>query len=140
MTKRPATPTAHVARLTPTHEAEWSAVLVPRHLGHLAVQLFFHRHRMHGVEVRFFRRAENGAKGPAVGDPIHSDHEGVARLPFMVEAGTYVCEIERQPPALVSTVPMRRHPVPVVLPVGRPYVDLGEGADITAPALSDEGG
>jgi hypothetical protein len=58
----------------------------------------------------------------------------------MVEAGIYVCEIERQPPALVSTVPMRRHPVPVVLPVGRPYVDLGEGAEYTAPALSDEGG
>ncbi len=101
-----------------------SATIVLRSLGHLAVQLFFHAEPVEGASVSFAKATEEDEAGDAVGPKLTTDGQGIARLDFAVDAGHYICQIERQDPLLVTTVDDPEQPYPVVLPIGRPYVDF----------------
>ncbi len=122
-------PRAALARVLDPHEKKLSGMLVARQLGHLAVKVTFHRHPIYDVEVKFFEAAADGGKGAAVGDPLKTDRNGVARVDHMVDAGLYVCEIENQDPTIARTSsdPMKPHVVPT--PVGRPYFDFDEAPE-----------
>lgn len=118
-------PTSLVARVGVPHEDKKSAVLVPRPMGYLAVLVCFHRLPVNGVEVKFFRSSD-GEKGDAVGDAITTGKDGIARVDMLVPAEEYVCEIQDQPLAVVTTVSTFEDAFPLVLPIGRPYVDIDE--------------
>jgi len=119
-------PDGLVARVPSSDKKKISAVLVPRAMGHLCVQLTFHKEPVKGLEVKFSKAGPDGKPGAKLGDPVTSTEQGIARIDRLVPAGRYVCEIEHQDPALVSTVMDVNKPFVVPLPVGRPYVDAGE--------------
>lgn len=120
-------PPAAVARVpAPDGGGAVSGLLVPRHMGYLHVRVLFHGQPQVGLEVAFFERGDDGAKGAAIGEKTTTGDDGVASVPRLVPAGLYVCEIEDQPPAEVPTVVSVDRAAPVVLPVGRPSVDAFE--------------
>jgi len=109
-----------------------SATIVLRALGHLAVQVFFHADPVEGAKVSFAKATDEDEPGDAVGGELTTDARGIARLDFLVDAGHYVCQVERQPSLLVSTVDDAEEPYPVVLPIGRPYVDFEGDVEFAA--------
>lgn len=121
-------PPAVVARVPRPAGSTLGAVLVARDCGYLAVCVLFHGVPQPGLEVAF-REVADGKPGAALGTLVETDGAGIARLPRVVPAGLYLCEIERQEPALVATVTALDAPFIVVLPVGRPYHDVGEGPE-----------
>lgn len=125
MTGRSPYPHGHVARVEDPHGGKLGAVLVPRPMGYLAVRVYFHRVPVRGLVVRLYERSGDG-KGAQVGDDLRTDDEGLARVDMLVPAVEYVCEIDNQPPAVVTTVASLGDSVPLVLPIGRPYVDVDE--------------
>lgn len=118
-------PRGHIARVPDPHEDQISAVLVPRPMGYLIVRVYFHRVPVEGLRVEFFV-SNDGEKGEAIGEPVQTNQDGMARVEMLVPAVEYLCEIENQPPALVHTVHDLRESYPLVLPIGRPYVDVDE--------------
>ncbi|HLT36161.1 MAG TPA: hypothetical protein VK034_07745, partial [Enhygromyxa sp.] len=68
----------------------------------------------------------DGEKGDPIGEPVRTDESGMARVEMLVPALEYLCEIENQPPTPVTTVHDLRESYPLVLPIGRPYVDVDE--------------
>jgi hypothetical protein len=104
-------------------------VLFPVHLEFLAVRVVFHRTPVAELSVRL-----TASDGTEVAASLKTDEQGVARLLRRVPAGTYVCEVERQAPFRISTVPTPADAFPVVLPVGRPYFDMHEGAEFERPS------
>jgi hypothetical protein len=120
-------PEAAVARLPKPHEGKKSAVLVARDLGYLCLRVQFHGAPLIGVEVRLFEMGDDGKKGEAVGEPSTTDEAGIFVLDRLVPAGSYLCEVEEQPPIPVTTVRDPGDVFPVILPAGRPYSDLNEG-------------
>jgi hypothetical protein len=124
---------ARVLRVDPKGpSSRRSATIVLRALGHLAVQVFFHADPTEGVKVSFAKATDDDQAGDAVGGELTTDDNGVARLDYAVDAGHYVCRVERQPPLLVTTVDDPAQPYPIVLPVGRPYVDLDGDVEFAA--------
>jgi hypothetical protein len=106
-------------RVPDPHGGKVSAVLVPRPMGFLAVRLLMDGYRVIGVPVSFFCCEGDGEKGDAIGDPIRSDDQGVARLPRLVPTGTYLCEIEGQETsAIVTTVNRLEEAALLPLPLG----------------------
>ena len=122
-------PRGHVARIPSSDKKKISAVLVPRQMGHLIVRLTFHKDPVAGLEVKFSKAGADGKPGKSMGDPVVSTSQGIARIDRLVPGGRYVCEIEHQDPALVTTVLDPAQPFVVVLPVGRPHFDFEEGAE-----------
>ncbi|MFV8755134.1 hypothetical protein ACNOYE_31690 [Nannocystaceae bacterium ST9] len=118
-------PRGHVARVPDPHEDGLSAVLVPRPMGYLIVRVYFHRVPVEGLKVEFFV-SNDGEKGDAIGTAVQTNDEGMARVDMLVPAIEYVCEIENQPLARVTVVHDLRDSFPLVLPIGRPYVDIDE--------------
>lgn len=127
-TDRSPYPPALVARLPKPHEGKLSATLVARPMGYLAVRIFFHREPMGNMKVRFYKAA-GGARGEAVGEEYRTDDTGRAMHHAMVPTGLYVCEIERQEDTFVHSVTHIHESYPVVLPIGRPYVDIDEAIE-----------
>jgi len=109
-----------------------SATVVLRSLGHLAVQVLFHADPVVGAKVTFAKATDQDEAGDAVGGELTTDERGIARLDFAVDSGHYICQIERQPPLLVTTVDDPKQPYPVVLPIGRPYVDFEGDVEFAA--------
>lgn len=125
MTKWSPYPSAHVARVQAPHEGKVSGVLVPRPMGYLAVRIYFHRVPVEGLEVKFYV-SDKGKKGKQIGPQHRTLSDGIARVDMLVPAVEYICEIERQPTAIVYTVHDLRATYPLVLPIGRPFVDIDE--------------
>ena len=119
---------ALVTLSTPGFDQTNSLVLFPAHLEFLYVHVQFHRRSVPDLPVRFFSR-----DGAQVGPDVTTDKYGYARVARRVPAGSYVCEIERQPKTLVSSVLDPNTVYPVVLPVGRPYSDINERAEFVRP-------
>ena len=116
---------AYVARIPKEDNDHLSAVLIQRDLGHLAVRIFFHRAPMANLAVTFYFRSADGSRGDHIGTEVKTDDAGLARSLLLVPAGNYICSVEYQSDALVSTVADPNVPFILVLPIGRPYVDLG---------------
>ncbi len=60
---------------------------------------------------------------------VLTDDDGIARAARVVPAGLYVCAVENQDDLVVPTVADFADAYPVVLPVGRSYVDLNDGVE-----------
>jgi hypothetical protein len=125
MSSRSPYPHGHVARVEDPHAGKLGAVLVPRPMGYLAVRIHFHRVPVRGLAVKFFEHS-GGEQGAQVGSDLRTDDDGLARVDMLVPATTYLCEVENQPPALVTTVHALDDAFPLVLPIGRPFVDVDE--------------
>lgn len=125
MASRSPYPHGHVARVEDPHGGKLGAVLVPRPMGYLAVRIYFHRVPVQGLAVKFFER-HGGSKGAQVGEELRTGEDGLARVDMLVPALEYVCEIENQLPATVTTVHAPDDSFPLVLPIGRPFVDVDE--------------
>jgi hypothetical protein len=106
-----------------------SGVLVARDSGYLAVEVSFHGEPVADLEVQFYLADDEGERGDAIGDPVTTDDDGIARAARVVPAGLYVCAVEDQDDLMVPTVTDFDDAYPVVLPVGRPYVDLHDGLE-----------
>ena len=106
------------------HGSTVSGVLVARDSGYLAVQVQFHGDPVAGLEVRFYVADEDGARGDAIGDGAATDDKGIARASRVLPAGLYVCAVKNQDDLVIPTVTDFDDAYPVVLPVGRSYVDL----------------
>jgi hypothetical protein len=121
-------PKASVARILDPHADKLGATLVARQLGYLAVKVTFHKQPLDGLEVKFYEAEADGSKGAQVGGKtFKTDLTGRAWVDYLVDAGVYVVEIEKQTsPALVSTVSDLQRPYVVPLPVNRPYFDFDE--------------
>ena len=137
-------PPALVARLPGPKPGRLSATLVARVMGYLAVRVQFHKDPVVGVEVKFSKATPDGKPGDALGKKT-TDADGVARLDRIVPVGNYVCELEHQPPTVVQAVLDEEKPYPLILPVGRPYVDIDEeiewdDAFVDEDADQDDGG
>jgi len=132
-------PTASVARVpSPNDDGGVGGVLVPRAMGYLLVRITFHGRPEAGLGVRFYELGDDGSEGAAVGDKMKSDDDGLAGLDRLVAVAVYGCAIDGQPPTTVPTVHELGAPYPVVLPVGRPFVDVFESHEF-APADDGEG-
>jgi hypothetical protein len=113
-----------------------SGVLVARDSGYLAVQVQFHGESVSDVEVQFFH-AEDHERGDAIGDAVKTDEDGIARALRVVPAGLYVCAVENQDDTVVPTVAEFDDAYPVVLPVGRSYVDMHDGPEFADDDAED---
>jgi hypothetical protein len=128
---------AYLARVPSPASGKVSAVLVPRSMGFLAVQLLFEGLPAVARQVQFFACSDAAgddgpSKGDALGDPMPSDDQGVARLSRLVPGGHYVCEIDGQEEALVPTVNRLSAAHPVYLPIDAEVVDMhAHGAEDT---------
>lgn len=125
-------PEASVARL-PKNAKKKSAVLVARSMEYLVVRVTFHGAPVAGVKVQFGCIADIDDKSPDKLEPVlTTNDDGLVCFPRLVVAGIYACEIERQPSTIVSTVAQLQRPYPVVLPIGRPLVDIGDVDEFAA--------
>jgi hypothetical protein len=113
-----------------------SGVLIARDSGYLAVQVQFHGESVPDLAVQFFH-CQGGERGDAVGDAVKTDADGLARALRVVPAGLYVCAVENQDDAVVPTVTELDDAYPLVLPVGRSYVDLHDGPEFSADDDAD---
>lgn len=103
-----------------------SAVLVPRSVGYLVVRVTFHKDPCAGVKVSLYETDDSGKKAAQVGDEMVTNKYGIVRVPWMVNAGLYVCAIEGQDETVITTIGDLEDAYEVVTPVGRPYVDVDE--------------
>ena len=113
-------PLAYLARVPFPAGDKVSAVLVPRSMGFLAVRVLHDGWPVIGRQVQFYLRQENAEdeKGDALGEPIRTDDDGVARLPRLVAVDSYVCEIDGQETAVVATVNRLADAAVLSLPIG----------------------
>lgn len=120
-------PAANVARLSKSASGKKSALLVARSMQYLIVRVLFHGAPVSGLKVQFGQIDDIDDKSPQKMEPVlTTDENGLAAFRRLVVAGLYSCEIERQPATIVATVGNLREPYPVVLPVGRPLVEVGD--------------
>ena len=131
-------PTALVARVPSSDKDKTSGTLVPRHMGYLCVRVTFHKEPVAGLMVKLSKATDAGKPGKAMGEPTRTNAQGVVRIDRLVPAGSYVCEIENQDPAVVTTVLDERRPFVVVLPVGRPYLDAEEASEFDDDPIDHE--
>ncbi len=118
---------AFVARV-PVGDAESkSAVLVARSLGYLAVRVLFHGQPIAGLSVDFGKLSGVTDDSPTSLKPtLATDDDGVALFARLVPTGSYACQIEKQPSAVVHTTGSLDDPFVLVLPIGRPFVDVDD--------------
>jgi hypothetical protein len=120
-------PAANVARVAKAASGKKSAVLVARSMQYLLVRVMFHGTPVAGLKVQFGKIDDIDDQSPEKMEPVlTTDEDGLACFPRLVVAGIYSCEIERQPATIVPTVGHLQEPYPVVLPIGRPLVDVGD--------------
>jgi hypothetical protein len=118
-------PDAHVARLPKGTADKKCGILVARAMQYLLVRVLFHGAPVANVKVRFACIDGIDDASPEKMDPeLVTNDEGVACFPRLVVAGMYGCAVERQPETVVPTVARLDGPYPVVLPIGRPLVDI----------------
>lgn len=117
---------AYVARIPQESHNAISAVIVSRDLGYLSVQVFFHRAPIARLTVNFFKQLADQSRGAQIGTEVKTNDAGRAHLGVLVPTGNYICSVGRQEDAEITTVAASDVPFVIVLPVGRPYVDLGE--------------
>lgn len=130
-------PDAVIARV-PRAGALISGVLIPRSMGYLAIRISFHKTSLAEHKVQFFLLDGAGRPGASEGDILVTDASGVARLSYMVSTGRYLCQIQHQPVVMVPTVLSYDAPFPIVLPVGRPYLDVDEDHEFDRMKVADE--
>lgn len=119
------------------HGGTVSGVLVARDSGYLAVQVQFHGNLVARLKVQFFHANDDGARGDAIGDVVTTDSDGIARAARVLPAGLYVCAVEDQDDLVVPTVADFDDSYPVVLPVGRSYVDMHDGPEFATDEPGD---
>jgi hypothetical protein len=134
-------PPASVARLSKTATGKKSAVLVARSMQYLFVRVLFHGVPMPGLKVQLGQIDDIDDKSPQKMEPqLTTDENGIACFPRLVVAGIYSCEVERQPMTVVPTVGNLQEPYPIVLPIGRPVVDVYDIDEFAErPAQTDVG-
>jgi hypothetical protein len=124
-----------VARIPVGDGDSKSAVLVARSLGYLIVRVLFHGRPVSGLTVDFGQLSDIKDQSPAMLKPTRAtDDDGIAVFPRLMPTGSYACRIEKQPDAVVHTTASLDDPFVVVLPVGRPFVDV---ADVDEFSLLD---
>lgn len=107
-----------------------SAVLTRKRLAFLAVEVNFQGYPVRGLKVQFFEAREDGSAGKDLGECVVTDTDGIARLPRLVAIGHYVCQIENQEAAHITTVPEFREAFRLVLPIGRHVLEVEAGLDL----------
>lgn len=118
-------PPANVARLPKNASGKKSAVLVARSMQYLAVRVLFHGVPVPGLKVQFAQIDDIDDQAPQKMEPqLTTPENGVVCFPRLVVAGIYSCEVERQPATIVPTVGHLQEPYPIVLPVGRPLIEI----------------
>jgi hypothetical protein len=117
---------ACVARIPAGDSESKSAVLVARSLGYLVVRVLFHGRPVAGLDLQLGLLASpSTGEDPTMLKPsLTTDDDGRALFPRLVASGFYACQIERQPRAVVHTSHALEEPQVLVLPVGRPFVDI----------------
>jgi hypothetical protein len=117
---------AGVARIPAADAESKSAVLVARSLGYLTVRVLFHGRPVAALDVQFgLLGSPSASDEPTTLEPsLTTDEDGKAVFPRLVTSGFYACQIERQPRAVVHTAHSLDEPHVLVLPVGRPFVDI----------------
>jgi hypothetical protein len=106
-------------------------VLQPRgDNGYLAVQVFFHEEPVQDIEVVFKRL--DGALAVSDVPKVLTDKDGLAKIEQPVSTGNYLCELGRPDHfKTVCTVESLEKPFIIVMPVGRPYFDIGGNWEFT---------
>ncbi len=119
----------------PTEEIHVIRVRGPRLLkvdkAWLGVQVFFHKTPIEGLAVEFFRAESDDSAGEKVGGTHQTDPDGLARFDGKVEVGNYICRIENQPNAHITTVSDEKEATVLVLPIGRPFFEYDAVKDGT---------
>jgi outer membrane protein OmpA-like peptidoglycan-associated protein len=100
------------------------AVIPPVVKAWLAVQIFFHEEPVKELEVTFAK-----ASGGKIGTVQKTDDKGVAKLDTMYRSGNYLCRIEAQHDAVITTVASVDDPFQLVLPIGRPLYEYDMDPD-----------
>jgi len=119
------------ARVAVPHGDAVGAVLTRRRMAFLAVQLQFQGHSVVGTKLQFFEGDNPESKGAAIGDKLRTDEFGVARLPWLMPVGHYLCELEHQEQlASITTVFSLSDSFALPLPIGRHIVDTDHGLDL----------
>jgi hypothetical protein len=116
-------PRAYLARVPFPAGGQVSGVLIPRSMEFLAVRLLLDGYPLIGRNVAFFECTDDEEKGDALGEPVLSDRDGIARLPRVVPVGHYLCEVDRHDPTVVTTVSRLDEAAPVLLPIGSEAID-----------------
>ena len=96
----------------------------PKGKAFLSVIVFFHQEPIADLKVKFTAVSPGGATDAELGQEVKTDSEGVAKLLTPVPIGNYLCEVQYQPPTMITTVPDIEDPFILVLPIGRPYYDF----------------
>lgn len=91
---------------------------------YLSVQIYFHETAIEDLEVEFFKANDDDSAGEKIGETQHSNNDGIAMLEDRaVDIGNYVCRIENQPDALITSVYSLDDPTKLTLPIGRPLFE-----------------
>jgi hypothetical protein len=94
----------------------------------LAVQVFFHGTPIEGLAVEYLKSGDDDGPGESLGPALTTDKEGLARREGKVPCGNYICRIERQADALITTVSDEKAVIPLALPIGRPLYEFDAAA------------
>jgi len=111
----------------------------PAGMGWLAVRVFFHARPMRGLLVEFSPLDAAGGGTALRAHEATTDDDGLACLPEPVPIGYYRCDVDGQHPKRISTVVDTSEPEILVLPVGRPYLDIDGDRDYLANGESATG-
>lgn len=118
--------TAFVTRVPIDDPTRLSAVLICRPLSHLSIRVTFHRDPMEEIDITFFRLVGEDQAGPQEGEVQTTSARGRAFLDYRVPAGRYLCRVADHGDCVINTVPDPNEPFAVLLPLGRPYIDVDE--------------
>jgi hypothetical protein len=102
-------------------DAELSACVDERILGYLSVRITFLDEPVVDLAVGFLDEGDAKVQGTPVTEK--TDATGCYSLKELFDVGTYVCQIEHQNKAEITTVERIESPFQLVLPIGRPYFD-----------------
>jgi hypothetical protein len=102
-------------------DAELSACMDERIRGYLSVRITFLGEPVVDLAVSFLDEGDAAVEGTPVTEK--TDATGCYSLKELFEVGTYVCQIEHQTKAVITTVERIESPFHLVLPIGRPYFD-----------------
>jgi hypothetical protein len=118
----------------PSESDDLSAVIGVKLLGYVSVRILFLDVPVKGLKLTIDDASgvpqipdQNLAlqRGWTANDPnMTTDDDGCCTLGMQAPIGTYTCKIERQDPALITTVEDPSRPFVLVLPIGRPYNDI----------------
>lgn len=101
-------------------------------LAWLAVRIWFDGQPLEDVEVEFFEESDPGQRGSAVGEKTVTDEDGFAAVAQKVPPGSYICAIEYQPDAVMTTTADPEQPVRLMLPIGSSSFRLHEDPFLSA--------